>query len=167
MQNVEVDKLITEFESYMKSWIIDDLSNPIAALNNFSKCPYAKTAYLDNKVKFFDNVEINYIIESWDDDLIDVAVINLGDISSYEMSLQVELLNRVYMPLDFIFLDDHVENEERMNDIVFNNGKYNVLFLQRKSKLNLAEKKLHKLGYYKNWTKEYYDEVVSWRHEGP
>jgi hypothetical protein len=67
------------------------------------------------------------------------------------------------MPLDFVFLDDHVENEERMDDIVFNNGKYNVLFLQRKSKLDIAAKKLEKLGYYNNWTKEYYDEVVGWR----
>lgn len=147
----------------MQDWILNDLSSPIALLNGFSKCPYAKTAYLENKVKFFDDVDVGNIINDWNDDLIDVAVINLGDISSYEISLKTELLNRVYMPLDFIFLDDHVENEERMEDVVFNNGKYNVLFLQRKSKLDLAAKKLEKLGYYKNWTKEYYDEVVGWR----
>jgi hypothetical protein len=35
--------------------------------------------------------------------------------------------------------------------------------LQRKSKLDIAAKKLEKLGYYNNWTKEYYDEVVGWR----
>lgn len=151
-----------EFKEYMKDWILNDLSSPVAALNNFSKCPYAKTAFLENKVKFYTNVEISDIIKDWNDS-IEVAVINLGDISSYEISLQVELLNRVYMPLDFIFLDDHVENEERMGDVVFNNGKYNVLFLQRKSKLDLATKKLEKLGYYKNWTPEYYNEVVGWR----
>jgi len=150
----------------MKDWILNDLSNPIAALNGFAKCPYAKTAFLENKVKFYTNTEISDIVKEWNDDIIDVAVINLGDISNYEITLQTELLNRIYMPLDFIFLDDHVENEERMNDIVFNNGKYNVLFMQRKSKLDLATKKLEKLGYYKNWTKEYYDEVVTWRSDG-
>ena len=155
--------MTTEFETYMKDWILNDLSSPIATLNGFSKCPYAKTAFLENKVKFYTNVEIDEIAKNWKDDEIEVAVINLGDISSYEITLQTELLNRIYMPLDFIFLDDHVDNEERMNDIVFNNGKYNVLFMQRKSKLDLATKKLEKLGYYKNWTKEYYDEVVSWR----
>jgi len=147
----------------MKDWILNDLSNPISALNGFSKCPYAKTAFLENKVKFYTNVKIEEIIQSWDSESIEVAVINLGDISSYEITLQTELLNRIYMPLDFIFLDDHVENEERMNDIIFNNGKYNVLFLQKKSKLDLATQKLKKLGYYDNWTKEYYDEVVGWR----
>jgi hypothetical protein len=158
-----VDRLTTEFETYMRDWILNDLSSPIAMLNGFSKCPYAKTAFLDNKVKFFDDTDLDKVIKEWNDELIEVAVINLGDISSYEISLKTELLNRIYMPSDFIFLDDHVENEERMNDIVFNNGKYNVLFLQRKSKLDLATKKLEKLGYYQNWTKEYYDEVVGWR----
>lgn len=155
--------MTTEFETYMKDWILNDLSSPVALLNGLSKCPYAKTAFLDNKVKFFNDIEIEDIIKEWDDELIEVAVINLGDISSYEISLKTEMLNRVYMPLDFVFLDDHAENEERINDVVFNNGKYNVLFLQKKSKLDLATKKLEKLGYYKNWTKEYYDEVVGWR----
>jgi hypothetical protein len=147
----------------MRDWILNDLSSPVTLLNGLSKCPYAKTAFLDNKVKFFNDAELEDIIKAWDDSSIEVAVINLGDISSYEISLKTELLNRIYMPLDFIFLDDHIENEERMNDVVFNNGKYNVLFLQKKSKLDLATKKLEKLGYYKNWNKEYYDEVVSWR----
>ena len=158
-----MDKLTTEFEEYMRDWILNDLSSPVTLLNGLSKCPYAKTAFLDNKVKFFNDAELEDIIKAWDDSSIEVAVINLGDISSYEISLKTELLNRIYMPLDFIFLDDHIENEERMNDVVFNNGKYNVLFLQKKSKLDLATKKLEKLGYYKNWNKEYYDEVVSWR----
>jgi hypothetical protein len=158
-----VDKLTTEFETYMRDWILNDLSSPVALLNGLSKCPYAKTAFLDNKVKFFNDTELDDVIKGWNDELIEVAVINLGDISSYEISLKTEMLNRIYMPLDFVFLDDHVENEERIDDIVFNNGKYNVLFLQKKSKLDLATKKLEKLGYYKNWTKEYYEEVVGWR----
>lgn len=155
--------MTTEFETYMRDWILNDLSSPVALLNGFSKCPYAKTAFLDNKVKFFNDAEIEDIIKAWDDNSIEVAVINLGDISSYEISLKTELLNRIYMPLDFIFLEDHVDNEERMGDVIFNNGKYNVLFMQRKSKLDLATKKLEKLGYYKNWTEEYYEEVVGWR----
>jgi len=152
----------------MKDWILNDLSNPIKQLNNFSKCPYAKTAYLENKVKFYNNSEfllevVDKIVKEWNDEQIEVAVIDLGDISKEKIESTVDMLNKQYIPLDFVFLDDHVKNEERMNNIVFNNGKYNVLFLQRKSKLDLATKKLEKLGYYKNWTKEYYNEVVSWR----
>lgn len=158
-----------EFEAYMSEWILNDLSNPIAMLNGFSKCPYAKTAYLENKVKFYNGSNdlfelIEDIVKDWDNESTDVAVIKLNDNTSpTSMESTVDLLNNAYIPQDFIFLDDHVGNEERMYDVVFNNGKYNVLFLQRKSKLDLATKKLEKLGYYKNWTEEYYDEVVGWR----
>lgn len=159
-------KLITEFETYMREWILNDLSAPVAVLNNFSKCPYAKTAYLENKVKFFEishTNEIHSIVADWDE-LLDVAVIKLPDtVTKNSISALVDSLNDLYMPEDFVFLDDHVDNEERMGDLVFNNGKYNVLFLQSKSKLDIAAKKLEKLGYYNNWTKEYYKEVVGWR----
>lgn len=161
-----VDKLTTEFETYMREWILNDLSAPIAILNNFSKCPYAKTAYLENKVKFYeitDTNEIHTIVADWNEPL-DVGVIKLPDSVDKDNIVDlVDNLNDLYMSEDFVFLDDHVDNEERMHDVVFNNGKYNVLFLQRKSKLDLATKKLEKLGYYENWTKEYYNEVVGWR----
>ncbi len=164
-----MDRLTTEFETYMADWILNDLSSPIALLNGFSKCPYAKTAFLENKVKFYDGSEnlfelIEDIVKDWNNENIEVAVIKLNDNTSpSSMGPTVDLLNNAYIPFDFIFLDDHTENEERMDDVVFNNKKYNVLFLQRKSKLDLATKKLEKLGYYKNWTKEYYEEVVGWR----
>jgi hypothetical protein len=150
----------------MSEWILNDLSAPVAMLNNFSKCPYAKTAYLENKVKFYEisnTNEIHTLVANWDE-LLDVAVIKLPDtVTKNSISTLVDSLNDLYMPEDFVFLDDHVDNEERMGDIVFNNGKYNVLFLQRKSKLDIAAKKLEKLGYYNNWTAEYYEEVVGWR----
>jgi hypothetical protein len=160
--------LITEFKEYISDWILNDLSTPITLLNNLSKCPYAKTAYLEDKVKFYDASEtlfnvIDDIIETWDNNTTEVAIINLGNISKENIETTVNMLNDWYIPLDFIFLDDHVENVERINDVVFNNGKYNVLFLQKKSKLDLATEKLKKLGYYKNWTEDYYNEVVSWR----
>lgn len=158
--------MTTEFETYMGEWILNDLSTPIAALNNFPKCPYAKTAYLENKIKFYEinnTNEIHTIVANWDEEL-DVGVIKLPDsVNNRDIIKLVDNMNELYMDEDFVFLDDHVDNPERMGDIVFNNGKYNVLFLQRKSKLNIAAQKLEKLGYYKNWTKEYHDEVVGWR----
>lgn len=158
--------MTTEFETYMRDWILNDLSEPVAILNNFSKCPYAKTAYLENKVKFYEivsTIDIHNVIINWKDDT-DVAVIRLpNDVTGNDIVNLVDELNELYTIDDFVFLDDHTDNEERMHDVVFNNGKYNVLFLQRKSKLDLATKKLEKLGYYENWTKEYYNEVVGWR----
>ena len=165
--------MTTEFETYMREWIMGDLSTPLEILNNLPKCPYAKTAYLENKVMFFDGSELLFdvletIADTWIDEKIEVAVIKLADsVDADSMTPTVDMLNSVFESSDFVFLDDHNGNEERMKDVVFNNGKYNVLFMQRKSKLDLATKKLEKLGYYKNWTKEYYDEVVGWRSHRP
>ena len=45
--------MTTEFEEYIRNWILEDLCKPVALLNNLPKCPYAKKALLDSKVKFY------------------------------------------------------------------------------------------------------------------
>lgn len=160
--------MTTEFENYIGDWIINDLSNPVAALGGFAKCPYAKKAYLENKVVFVEEYSdiqetVSTLTSDWDNDKTEVAIIRLHDVDEKQISELVDQLNERYMPDDFIFLDDHVNNIEQMNDVVFNNGRYNVLFMQRKKKLAAATRRLEKTGYYNKWTKQYYDEVVSWR----
>jgi hypothetical protein len=67
------------------------------------------------------------------------------------------------MSKNFVLLEDHKDIEERIENVVFNNGKYNLILAQRKDKLKEASDKLHKTKYYENWSKDYYDQVVSWR----
>lgn len=160
--------MTTEFEKFMANWIINDLSEPVAALGGFAKCPYAKKAFVENKVRFLeDYLELEAAISveasAWNDEKTEVLVIKLNNVDENQITLLVDSLNDRYMQLDFIFLDDHVNNVERMHNVVFNNGRYNVLLMQRKSKLAAATRRLEKTGYYNKWTKEYYDEVVSWR----
>jgi hypothetical protein len=164
--------LTTEFERFIGEWIIDDLSSPVAALGGFAKCPYAKKAYLENKVIFvkdYHDLEeaVKSVTSSWDNEKTEVAVIRLdASVDEERITELVDSFNSAYLSEDFIFLDDHVNNVEKMHDVIFNNGRYNVLFLQRRSKLAAATRRLEKTGYYNKWTKEYYDEVVSWRSQG-
>ena len=160
--------MTTEFETYIGNWILNDLSSSVAALGGFVKCPYAKKAYLENKVKLVEEYTsldevISSAIVSWDNAQTEVIVIRLHNVDEKMITDIVDALNDRYMPDDFIFLDDHVNNVEQMHGVVFNNGRYNVLFMQRRSKLAAATRRLEKTGYYNNWTKQYYDEVVSWR----
>lgn len=161
--------MTTEFETYISNWILEDLSSPVAALGGFAKCPYAKKAYTENKVRFVEgyddlNAAISSAISAWDNDKTEVVVIRLDDsVDENAITSLVDSLNETHASNDYIFLDDHVKNVEKMHDVVFNNGRYNVLFMQRKSKLAAATRRLEKIGYYNKWTKEYYDEVVSWR----
>jgi hypothetical protein len=48
--------------------------------------------------------------------------------------------------------------EESMNQ-----GTWGFIAVQSLSKLNRASDMLAKTGYYKDWSKEYYDDTVAWR----
>ena len=158
--------MITEFEDYIRNWILEDLCKPVALLNNLPKCPYAKKALLDAKVKFYTaSGDLNYVVKDitkhWNDKEIEVAVIHLDwKVSTQSMESIIKVYNNQYKDQDFLFLDDHIDVEESIQDVDFSNGKYNILLLQRKSKIDDARKQLQKLDYYKNWPEDYYNEVV-------
>ena len=61
----------------------------------------------------------------------------------------------------YIALEDHPDEIELVKDVVLNNGKYAVVFLQNVNKLNTARTALQKQNYYVNWDAEYYADVVN------
>ena len=64
----------------------------------------------------------------------------------------------------FVLLDDHPDNEENINGVAMNNGKYAIVFIQKSDKLDEASKFLEtKTKYYKVWSQENLDDVVTWR----
>ena len=155
---------MSEFESYMRDWILKDLSYPVALLNNLPKCPYAKQALLEKKILFFSDVtNINIQLENcicvWDDNNTDVALFDLGLISVEKLESLAVNFNKKYK--EFLVLDDHTEVYEKIDDVNFSNGRYNILLCQKRKKVVTARKILLKKGYYMNWPKEYYDSVVS------
>ena len=155
---------MSEFESYMRDWILKDLSYPVALLNNLPKCPYAKQALLEKKILFFSdvtdiNIQLENCISVWNDNYTDVALFNLGLISVENLELLAVNFNKKHK--EFLVLDDHIEVEEKIGDVNFSNGRYNILLCQKRNKVVTARKILLKKGYYMNWPKEYYDSVVS------
>ena len=155
-------------ERYLINWIVKDLSVPHEQLAGLSKCPFARNAYLDNKVRFTSVegdalVVIMSVADAWDDSA-EVEVFILPDhLSPDSLWSLMDALNQEYLPRDLVFLDDHVQAPETQLGLSFNNGRYNLLMMQRLSKLDMASRKLKMLGYYQNWTKDYLDQVVSWR----
>lgn len=156
--------MTTDFEKHITDWIINDLDKPVALLNNMPKCPYAKRALIENKIQFYesekDSLElIKDIIGKWTEN-IEVAVIKIDDnISPTELSKLAIEANKQHT--DFLILDDHIDVEEKIQDVDFSNNKYNILLCQKRDKVEAARKFLHKAGYYENWDKDYYNSVVS------
>ena len=158
--------MTTEFD-FLKNWINDFLSKPQDLLNGFPPCPYARKALVDNKVLFFKSenyvADIEQLFDNWDDSY-EVAVCVVSDsVDKYEFINNVEQINERYISKGFGCLEDHKAIPENFYHLTFNNGQYNIILCQRLDKINDASDKLMSKGYYKNWSKEMYDEVVAWR----
>jgi hypothetical protein len=162
---------LEEAQTYILKWIDDFVSQPNPDINNFPPCPFAKQAILDNKVEF-EVCEIkidSYLKEKakrWNEDT-DVCCIFVPNINSTNLSVMVENTNKLYlMEQDFVVLEDHPDEEENINGVIMNNGKYPIVLMQRLSKIQMFSGILKKRGYYDVWSKENLDDVVNWRHHG-
>jgi hypothetical protein len=156
-----------ESKEFLAKWIVETLSQPHQILNDLPICPFAKNAYLENRVKIIEVTdyvtEITDQLTLWDDEYEVVVFVCPHDVPAAEFVENVGRLNEKFMPLNLVLLEDHIDLEEKIDELVFNNGKYNIILVQRLDKLNQAAEKLHKTAYYKHWPKDYYEQVVSWR----
>ena len=155
---------LKNFKKYIENWILKDLSLNDSFFNNLPKCPYAKKALMNHKILYdFSNHEniykkIDEIANNWNNFSYEVALIKMNnDIDPILLKKIKKELNKNYD--NFIFLTDHLEVEEKIENISFNNMEYNIIFMQDKLKLKQARINLNKKGYYKNWSKKYIDQV--------
>lgn len=159
--------MTTDYEQYLSSWILDVLDKPQPWLNNLPSCPYAKQALVKNRVKFTRSsdyvADVYKLFENWNYDVDVVVLVCDDDVAADLFSEDVRKINDHFVPQGFACLEDHVNCVESVKDIVFNNGRYNLILCQPLTKLNAATEQLTKQGYYKHWDKNYYDQVVSWR----
>jgi hypothetical protein len=167
MYDAEVVKMTTDYKEYLSKWIVEILDKPQAWLNNLPSCPYAKQALINNRIDFKRSyayvADVHVLFNNWDEKFDVVVLVCDRNINSQLFSQHVAELNKQYVPQGYACLEDHVDCVETVKDINFNNGKYNLILCQPLNKLNAAAAHLHRQGYYNHWTKDYYDQVVSWR----
>lgn len=159
----------------IKVWIENFLDIPCATLNNLPPCPFAKQALISDKVviqqlkqlnhismKDYFKAEIENYTYSWPKGK---EVIVLGCepslISPKELEECIDETTENFLEKrGYIALEDHPDHEEKVQDLVFNQGEYALVLIQEADKLDKARKILHKQGYYKNWSEDYYRNVV-------
>ena len=164
------------FEQHIHNWIQDFLSVPNNIFNNLPPCPFAKQALIDNKIECIeifpdeDNISMHdnfismceKITYTWPNEK-EVVIVGCHPkyISAEELSLATDTANTKFLnSRGYIALEDHPDELETVKDVVLNNGKYAVMFLQSKSKLSAARHALKKQDYYINWNEQYYKEVT-------
>ena len=74
-------------------------------------------------------------------------------------------MNHTFRRDDIVVLEDHPDYKEKIGSVSMSNGRYCLMFVQKKSKLNQFSNILKQTtDYYKNWTQAELDDVVTWRH---
>lgn len=164
------------FETHIYDWINGFLSIPHNTFNDLPPCPFAKQAMLDDKIKCVEikntfNLSMSeYFISELENFSYhwpgkkEVVILGCDPklITSDDLSDAIEHANKKFLhKRGYIALEDHPDEIELVKDVVLNNGKYAVVFLQDVNKLNTARTALQKQNYYVNWDAEYYADVVN------
>lgn len=157
--------LMREVKDYILNWIDEFVSVKNEKLNNWAPCPYARQAVLDDKIDWFEinsNIAENLIHREWIDSC-DLCIFYIPDVTSEDLSHEVEIANSFLIPNDFVCLEDHPDDIEEVNGVIMNNGKYPLVFKQKLSNLQMFSDILLRKGYYDVWSEQNLEDVVKWR----
>jgi len=170
---------VHKIEADIRKWSHEFLEVPNAKLNGLPPCPYAKQAWLDNKVIFSINTGLDGLakevadFESHEYDIVVWANEVLPDIHYLDgwcdgvnqaMSIAGKDMHLMVFHPDYdaeeAGLDFLVED-----GVVDHNLLYCMVFVQRLSTLDDAALSLEKSGYYKHFPEEVYQSLVLDRRE--
>jgi hypothetical protein len=145
-----VKNIVDKETKDIQDWIIR-ISKPRNELGRFATCPYARfSKYQIEKRSISDLAPLAGV---------EVAIFVLEDSLTLDDLLGAcRALNEVYP--DYVFLDDHRDNDTFINGVQTNNGIYNLIICQNKERLLEARKDLHETKYYSYWDQEMYHKIV-------
>ena len=161
----------------IESWVVDWVSQYNKNLDAVP-CPFARQALLDNKIVIkeltslahmsmaeYISSELESYTSQWPADKEVVALgCNPELISSDVLEQLINECNQTFLKeRGYIALEDHPANLEIIAGETMNQGSWALVLVQLKGKLDKASSILEKQGYYKNWSQEDINDVVSWR----
>lgn len=161
---------IEQLKADVSTWILDWVSQFNSTLGKVP-CPFARNALMSNQIDWViapDEASLESVLRSLADNGLssEVLIIGMdrGSISADKLSSLVRYVNTsVLMPNNIVALEDHPDDSEIVNGEAMNQGTWVLVLVQALDKINQASKILEKQGYYEHWSKEAYDDVVSWR----
>ena len=138
------------FKEALEDWVLGYLSECTPEHNNYPRCPYAKKALLDNKVRI-DEAEsqdefwnmLEWYLDNWDDDTCEAVVINLSWLFNPNDRIRIcDLCTSYYSSKgDWIF----IEEQQLLNGKI-----YHMILVHRFSTMAVAKRQLRKKGYYQD-----------------
>jgi len=167
MYNIE-----TTIKDEIRSWSKEALEKINPNFNNLPPCPYAESAWADDKVGIGFKVsstfqDLTTIVSTWDDKHDLIILVDLDFMQDRELFYQhIDGLNEgisqgIFIEKDIWLMAFHPDDEP--NDLVYAHEdlksildtEYAMIFIQRLTKLHEAAEKLKKTGYYKQYEQQF------------
>ena len=167
----------------VRLWSEKFLEVPNIHLNNMPACPFAKKAWLENKVDIqYRDPDLGYTRNLHQHvkkiNFAEKEILIFCDIFFKEYSLNkyqkiIDNFNNQYNKKDIYFLGFHPKNppteEDQefllnptgdVSDLPYSTIDFSMMLIQKFSQLYEASDRLKRMGYYEKWPQEYYDDVV-------
>ena len=150
----------------------------------FPACPFAAKWRKDKKVRIEVRMDkskyekqLTSVIKSWNKKQHDIIIYCDPFFEQYtpeQFQDKIDFYNKTYNRRDVYFMGFHPETPADPDSEAFlcdpteepveHSGlEYSMMLIQKFKQLYEASCKLHKIGYYEKWPKEYYEEVVAER----
>ena len=134
-----------KFEQDIKAWVNDFVSVHNETLNQIP-CPYAKQAKV--QYKFVERnimLEADDMIHNWTGDY-EVGIIGcpVDYINPEALKIVVDQVNATQE--EFVLLRDHPNDDDIIQNVEMGNGKYVLVFVQKRKALQEASDKLKQAG---------------------
>tara|TARA_R100000700_G_scaffold38328_1_gene49520 strand:- start:337 stop:963 length:627 start_codon:yes stop_codon:yes gene_type:complete len=172
----------------IRNWSANYLEVRNEHLGGMPACPFARSTWKLKKVrieikpkKLWYKKTLNEILEKFNWNKHEILIFcdlyfsyspdDLGDVT--------EAYNNFYNSKDLYFMSFHPDNPATVEEqeflvhpgddydysISYPIYSYSMMLVQKFSQLQEASDKLHKMGYYDKWPKDYYNEVVKSRYD--
>ena len=145
-------------EQEVEKWIEQSISRPNKIFGNLPPCPYARKAWKDKKVSVLTDT-FSHDYDKLETGELDVVLIVLEG-ATFETLLDEKKSLQKNLGKGVVILEDHPDQKEDVMGYGLNFGKP-VLFVQNRNKLKEAREYLETKDYYKNFDKEYKDDILS------
>ena len=156
----------------LTAWMKEFVEIPNSLLGNWPPCPYARQARINNKIEIVYSghdvipatVEEN--LSKLEDKDVIIVYFDHKMIQPDALTELVKVYNEGFlMPRNYVALEDHPDSVEYVNNVKMNFGECGLLIVSKLDMLNDASDKIREKDYYKHWSQEELDTVVSWRYK--
>ncbi len=162
-----------DLNNSIRIWIETKLSSPVSFLGNIPPCPFARDAFLKNKIQLVEvssqtyegalNQQLRDFHKDSTTEISILAVTDWQNCNPTDVQIIVSNLREKYYSQDLWTLYDHPALPEIIDGFSLNHGQFLIFMIQRLSVLVAASNELKTRGYYDHWPRDYYNEVVGKR----